>query len=375
MGSRHFPLFSCLEVLLIKAQQFTQSPLHRKTPLRRFGFTLVELLVVIAIIGVLVALLLPAVQQAREAARRMQCVNNMKQLGLALHNYHDTHHSFPVGTYHRPNFVTSSDPEWPGIHQYILPYLEQTAIYEALRSQGPCDQGFFGFQHEPPWQASGINSFTKVFVGQEIPGYLCPSDPGPGTSDQNGTGTWGTEPEEAIRLFTSNYLGIFSGLDDTMFKYGRGHANYDSALWPPEMEATFGLNRGAAFRDITDGSSNTMVMSEYLTGVEVDARGYVWLSRAGFQILYVNNPPNSRIPDALLGWNGLLCSEQSNLPHQNLPCINAGDDQSASPRSMHPGGVNSLMGDGSVRFVPETVDLFIWRNLGFTRDGNVIGEY
>lgn len=339
---------------------------------RTKAFTLVELLVVIAIIGVMVGLLLPAVQAAREAARRMQCGNNLKQIGLALHNYHDTHNKFPPGTMHRPDFITSSDPEWPGIHHFLLPYMEQAAFYEALANQGPDTTGRYGWSHEPPWQESGVDSFTKVIVGQSISNYLCPSDPGQATCNQNGTGTWGTAPEKALQLFTSNYLGIFSGLHDLHFKYGRTHPNYNAAMNPPEMLATFGLNRGASFRDLTDGTSNTLVVSEYLTGVEVDARGYVWLSRAGFQMLYVNQTPNSPGPDVLLGWNGLLCSEQSNLPQRNLPCIVGGDDMHASARSMHPGGVNALMGDGSVRFASETINLATWRGLGFIQDGNII---
>jgi len=352
--------------------------LHIKTcrPKAR-GFTLIELLVVVAIIAILIALLLPAVQQAREAARRSTCRNNLKQLGLALHNYSDSHGMFPLGTMTRDDYSLGS-PQWVGIHQLLLPYIDMTAAYNSLASQqGPSGQGF---GHLAPWAGSAADAtFAPELRNKAVPLYLCPSDPGEGIDRHFGDTPWGGGGPDSYRWFCSNYLGIFSGMNDGHYWKGKKHPSYNPASDPPEMLATFGLNRGARIRDVTDGLSNTMVISEYLTGVESDSRGYVWLGRAGFSKMYVTQTPNSSNPERLLGWQGILCNASSNLPLQNLPCVSATatefTDSFASPRSLHVGGVNSLMGDGSVRLIGNSVDLATFRNLGFIQDGQIVGEF
>ncbi|MCA9156670.1 MAG: DUF1559 domain-containing protein [Planctomycetales bacterium] len=361
------------------------------------AFTLVELLVVIAIIGILVGLLLPAVQAAREAARRMQCSNNLKQLGLALHNYHDTHRRFPIGTRHDPGFITSSRPEWVSIHQQILPYIEQsnTANLLAGMTADPTNAEPFrtGWSMNPPWHAPA-SWLRSGLVGLVIPGFVCPSDPGepvnnhcPGTdSGVSAGGLWGQAGSEGVRLFQSSYLGIYHGLNDGGFKYGPGHANYNPATQPDNQRAAFGLNYGAKIADITDGTSNSILMAEYVLGTANDARGYVWLARAGFQLMYMTQTPNSPNPEILIGWKGIICNNTSGevgtagegAQGGKLRCIadpGGCDSCFASSKSYHSGGVQAVLGDGSVRFVSNNIALATWRNLGFIRDGNVLGEF
>jgi len=341
----------------------------------RTAFTLVELLVVIAIIVILVALLLPAVQAAREAARRAQCGNHLKQFGLALYNYQGTHGAFPIGTLHdEVEQITSARPEWPTVHHYLLPFLEQAVFYDALTRQA------FGFTNGPPWAGSWHpkvpvddgSHFAPEVQNLPVAVFLCPSD-GEGGPVKNQS--WNkASPKYAV----SHYLEIFSGIKDQHWRLGPSHPSYNPALNPEEFVATFGLNRGARIRDLSDGTSNTMVMAEYLTGTPDDTREYIWLSRAGFQLLYVTQTPNSSNPEIL---HPLCCSQS--LPAMNLPCILDGSSDStgnepdsfASPRSRHSGGVQGLMGDGAVRFFRDSIQLATWRNLRFISDGNVVGEF
>lgn len=312
----------------------------------RPGFTLIELLVVIAIIAVLIALLLPAVQQAREAARRSQCKNNLKQLGLALHNYHDTMGIFPMGALTSNGARYGGNPEWPYLLHYLYPYLDQANAYSKL-----------DFTKTAPWVSTtgwvaGMND-TSMAVLQ------CPSD-GQGGTTKVVAGS--------VRFTLSNYLGIFSGFNDLQ-----------TAQDQAPNKAVFGMNRGARIRDITDGTSNTMLIGEYLTGVTGDFRGAFCTSRAGSQFLVVTNTPNSSAPDNILD-HPSFCptgnANGANAPTNNLPCTPGGGDSNfASPRSRHTGGVHILLGDGAVRFVSNNVDLTTWRNLAWMADGATIGDY
>src|SRR5215213_9729952 len=210
------------------------------TPRVRRGFTLIELLVVIAIIAVLIALLLPAVQAAREAARRAQCTNNLKQVGLALHNYHSTYDVFPMGMSLNPkNSLAdlSSNAGWP-VHAAILPMMEQVAIYNAINFQwGPWGTG-----------ATGSDSWDKHVTVRNtvINGFLCPSDPSSGAGG-------------VARL--NSYLACIGTTTDNMWNEinGPGCAGTGST-------GLFATMLSYGIRHATDGTTNTVAFSEPLAG-------------------------------------------------------------------------------------------------------------
>jgi len=315
--------------------------------MRRKAFTLIELLVVIAIIAILIALLLPAVQQAREAARRTQCRNNLKQLGLALHNYHDALGMFPLGALTNNGLRYGGQPEWPYLIHYLYPYLDQAVAYNRLN-----------FSMQAPWVSPA--GWVPGMNDQAIPVLQCPSDGKAGAVKQIGVGS---------QLFTSsNYLGLFSGLNDLQ-------SEQDQTL----TQAAFAINRGRKIRDFGDGTSNTMVIAEYLTGVKDDFRGVFCTSRAGSQFLHVTNTPNSSAPDSILDYPGFCPTgnaNNANDPARNLPCTPGnGDGNFASPRSRHVGGVHVLLGDGAVRLISNSINLATWRNLAWVEDGNTLGEF
>src|SRR6476619_2159560 len=295
------------------------------------GFTLVELLVVIAIIGILVALLLPAIQAARESARRGQCQNNIKQLVLALHLRHDAHRSFPMGTVWTNRNAYYDDPR-SGWSHVIYPYLEEGATYDQLPKAA-------GAQNWKPWWdpvSLSANSPTKVV----IPTWLCPSDDGALTNTQ----LWGT-------FSLVNYHAFFGGLN-----LGGAVAGNRLELGP------MGIDFGARLKDITDGTSKTMILGEYLRsrGGPVDQRGMIWGDQPAYGSVYTQLSPNSGSPDLIYkDW----CDNQ---PYANLPCIqgDTGPNNTAASRSRHPGGVYVAMCDCSIRFVNEDIDLInVWRPL------------
>jgi prepilin-type processing-associated H-X9-DG protein len=317
---------------------------------------LVELLVVIAIIGILIALLLPAVQAAREAARRLQCGNNLKQIGLALHNYHAVHAGFPLGSCSYSSYHSS--PEWPYLLYYLLPYLEQQALYNELATIQKASV--------KPAAATAPTAWKKV-LGISVVGYLCPSD-GLGGRTKGSRGD-GTTPRSSnpVQLYATNYLGVFSGTRDY-------DAWYESTV-PSDRRSVFGINRGAAIAEIRDGTSHTLALVEYLTGVPDDARGFSFTQRAGCQFVYVAATPNTSMPDSLLNLSG-FCTGETNRPELNLPCIpTAGANNTAVARSRHPGGVNAVLCDGSVHFFHDSIDAGVWQSLGHMADGGPLGTF
>ncbi|MBN2295937.1 MAG: DUF1559 domain-containing protein [Pirellulales bacterium] len=309
----------------------------------RHAFTLVELLVVIAIIGILIALLLPAVQAAREAARRVTCTSYMKQCGVAMHAYHDAYKQFPLGSV-SGNPSGFGYPQWPTIHYFLLPYIEQVALYDRMSEL---------YAYYPDHQPD-ISYWLRV-ADKPIAVYLCPSD--------------GRSQLVANLLFKSNYYGIFSGINE-----GETHAEGVGGLDRSRM-AAFGINRGAAIRDFTDGTSHSLLMAEYLTGhggnnLE-DARGQLWTDRAGHRFLHVAYPPNTPVPDNLLNYPAFCGPNgENNYPEDNLPCVPGNTNQNfASSRSRHPGGVNALRADGSVAFYENEIERTVWQNLGWIQNG------
>lgn len=300
--------------------------------LRRRGFTLIELLVVIAIIAVLIALLLPAVQQAREAARRSSCQNNLKQLGLAMHNYHDVHGAFPPG-HHACCFGT-----W---QVSILPFIEQQNVYELYENLGGTDDTGPRYGDAPNNELVTNVRFTAL---------TCPSD------------SPNTPVGSAPNALTSHNYAV---------NYGATGYAQQRTLNDVEFQGAPFTNRSVhGLRDMVDGTSNTLLAAEVLQGIEGDLRGFTWWGDASGFTAYL--PPNSAEPDMIYDEDYCV-----NSPQINLPCAvstTALPNMFAS-RSRHTGGVQVVLGDGSCRFVSENIDLFTWRNLASTRDGQVIGEF
>ena len=334
------------------------------------GFTLVELLVVIAIIGILVALLLPAVQAAREAARRTQCSNNMKQIALALHNHHSSYQSFPPGvpSCTAQNWITGGTGagaycQGPGWTVNILAELEQTALFE-----------FAAQATENQWNMADDMEHQPGNVGEFTPDvYICPSadrmSPGKRidtyhhdawTSKGNYAGCWG--PDTYMSFQTPETAGVFGVVMVRGWEKVTQQENHASMRGKWKM----GLGQGTRQRDIRDGTSNTLMLSELL-GFDSsrDARGGWVLNAMGSTNFTARNPPNSHIDDHIP-----MCEPNIRAEDFRHCTENRSDGQTwASARSRHPGGVNVSLADASVRFITESVDLAVWRALS-TRYGD-----
>jgi prepilin-type N-terminal cleavage/methylation domain-containing protein/prepilin-type processing-associated H-X9-DG protein len=322
------------------------------------GFTLIELLVVIAIIAILIGLLLPAVQKVREAAARMKCGNNLKQIGLALSAYHDTYSSFPPVTPAATKFQPTESVYY--VH-YILPYLEQTAYYQAF--------GAGNWITPQPYNNPGV--YPASIQGVVLSVFACPSDGG------------GTNPKNAgVKLFACNYYGMCSGLKDSDM--------WGETTYPGTQKALFNMATTVRFTDITDGTSSSLAVVEYLTGLDAsDVRGMVYTNRSGGQFLFASQTPNSSVPDTLLDYPGFCPNDgggpggtsSHNQPSRNLPCVpngnaGSGEADTATSRSRHINGVNVVFCDGHVSFITNSIALTTWQNLAWIQDGQVIaGSY
>lgn len=302
---------------------------------RRPGFTLVELLVVIAIIGILVGLLLPAVQAAREAARRMSCSNNMKQLGLAMHNYHDTHRSLPIGCQARWGQSWS----WA-----ILPYVEQTNLYYVMPTPVN-DRGWWGGS-DARSQALRKIARTPVAV------FFCPSQPGGPTEGRSVNGLSG-------RAMT-NYLACAGGDATQDNNYGGG----SPAFGGKNMDKSNGLfhakdmgrgrNSGRVFkfRDATDGLSNTLLIGEAYYDID-GLKGCTWCDRFLFYHPNFDSGNGFDFSETLGSTFFAINNKGPNAPNKEL-----------AYGSFHTGGCNISLADGSIRFVTENIDLQIWQWVG-----------
>ena len=323
---------------------------HHRVSRSSYGFTLVELLVVIAIIGILIALLLPAVQAAREAARRLQCSNNSKQIALAVHNYHTAHDRLPPGygyqlDYHDPKI---GDVEWPWAMR-LLPYIDQQPLYDTIdwsvNTGGPSPES-----NTPEHLA---------MIATPIAGFQCPSDPGARVSFGDGGDC---TPKVRSRL---SYAGNF----------GQGQLEAEVRIDGPLRR-----NNSLQFSDLRDGASNTMLLGEIIIGGPCTMRG-VWTYDEG-PFYMQDETPNSRAPDLIR-----FCDERDGRPGAVAPCaydsstngggVLAGQTDMVlhTARSMHPGGVTVALCDGSVRFVSESIDLETWQSLGTPAGGELIDRF
>ncbi|HWL08227.1 MAG TPA: DUF1559 domain-containing protein [Planctomicrobium sp.] len=316
---------------------------------KRRGFTLIELLVVIAIIAILVALLLPAVQQAREAARRTQCKNNLKQLGLAMHNYADVHNGLPPGGIRR-NLASPRRDDLGYFHQ-ILPYIDQQAAYNSL--------GNNGYSGVEEGTARGTPIARTFFTAA-----LCPSDTRIGTEFES------SNPLHAAAML--NYPVNF------------GTTRYDASdylvagVTIKGHKGLFTFDASTKFRDCTDGLSNTLMASEIITPETFNAWGPLGriytVMGTGFTCL---NTPNSTADDELVRCHTLLgpglgdrCTGGTNPVAGNQYHLHV-----VTARSWHAGGVYAVMGDGSCRFFNDSIDNTTWRALAGIGDGIVTGAF
>jgi prepilin-type N-terminal cleavage/methylation domain-containing protein len=300
------------------------------------GFTLVELLVVIAIIGVLVSLLLPAVQAAREAARRMQCSNNLKQIGLALHNYHDTFQKFPPG-----QMIWNNNAPMAGLvgtvrlfgwQVPLLPYIEQKNLYDTV------DFSWFP-------QINNANN-TVGFGAETIETYLCPSNPF--RTGVNWTGAANPRARSPEEDTTSTH---YSGIADDFSEFHAGGSGWPTA----QGRGMFYIASYLGFRDVLDGTSNTMFVCENVAP-----------NPAG---------PNRYSGKCWTGWNILDVHNGINFPFKLTPRFShSAWNSSNGPASFHPGGTQVTMGDGSVRFIGETINQPTLSALATRMGGEAIAE-
>jgi len=322
----------------------------------RKAFTLVELLVVIAIIGVMVGLLLPAVQAAREAARRMQCSNNLKQISLALHNYHSSYNKLPY----------SASPQTGGVGTRqrgaswfirIFPYIEQNAAYDQLIFAGD-----FSLQ-DGPMPAQNFAVLNNLVV----PTLECPSSPLPKTQSH------ATNANGTVTLQMVNYVGIagsyWRGGSTTIVSTDPQTNSYGIAVHNGMLVPEGSNSRAASFASCLDGTSNTLVASEQsgffydATGNKIDRRSNGWRGgpwgNGGGAGNWTQNVTTVRYPIGTFGGAG------NSNPY----------DVNVALNSSHPGGLNATLADGSVRFLSESMDFAIMTALADRGDGTPISEF
>lgn len=318
---------------------------------RRKAFTLIELLVVIAIIAVLIALLLPAVQQAREAARRSQCKNNLKQIGLALHNYHDAYGQFPIGgTY----FGDNDRPNISWVVR-ILPYLEQQALFNELdmnRSNVP----------------SQVLADGKPAREHQIKVMRCPTDPSPElrTRESDGltyaqssySGSLGSQSTPSDNSSCNPFQAFKEPLLPANTDYGRTAS-------ATNISGMFGQGPASiALADVDDGSSNTFLVGEILSSCHLSIPTGWWPSHA-----------RATTGSTLAPLNEFTTCEGSTRITDTNCTDSRNHNYSWGFKSMHTGGGHFCMVDGSVRFVSENINYDTYRSLGGRGDGKTIGDF
>ena len=309
------------------------------------GFTLIELLVVIAIIAILIALLLPAVQQAREAARRSSCKNNMKQLGLAFHNYHETHRIFPPMHIESRRVVADDDPNEShlGWNVMLLPYLDQAPLYNKI-------------DMNKPWRLGHTGAAVQLSLVQTpIATLACPSDPADGLNPN------------ISNYGKSNYVGLYS-----CYRLLPGTTTISG------VTSAWNNHTATRIKSIRDGVSNVVLLGERTT--EGGYSGAIWIGPYGVTTnatagIYAEWPYHTAVVRTFQGW-----STASDQALSSYYMINGKNNAGTSVNgwglsSSHEGGCHFLLGDGGVRFISENVNGDTLIFLCGINDKNVVGEF